>query len=174
LTTPRTRRLSAEIPDVEAHLDPAARQLADPRVAPWHGGARDRDQALAMLEAQAEQQAREGYCLWWWRERESGELVGWTGLNRDRVEGLPVVEVGWSITPSCWGRGLATEAGLASIEWGFSRASLERIVSFSLPHNLPSRRVMEKLGMGYVREFERRGLPHVLYVVEARPPGHHR
>ncbi len=78
-----------------------------------------------------------------------------------------MVEVGWSITPSCWGRGLATEAGLASIEWGFSRASLERIVSFSLPHNLPSRRVMEKLGMGYVREFERRGLPHVLYVVEA-------
>ena len=37
----------------------------------------------------------------------SGELVGYTGLNRDEVEGEPVVEVGWSISPGRWGEGLA-------------------------------------------------------------------
>lgn len=163
MTLPRSRRLDAEVPDPEAHLDLAARQLSDPRVAPWHGGARSRDQAREMLVAQAAQAAEVGYCLWWWRERDSANLVGWTGLNRDEVEGESAVEVGWSITPARWGHGLATESGLASIEWGFSRAALEHIVSFSLPDNRPSRRVMEKLGMRYVRDFDRRGLPHVLY-----------
>ncbi len=116
-----------------------------------------------MLLAQADQARSAGFCLWWWRERETGELVGYTGLNRDQVEARPVVEVGWSISPSRWGEGLATEAGRAALAWGFEQASLERIVSFALLDNLRSRRVMEKLGLRYVRDFERAGLPHVLY-----------
>jgi ribosomal-protein-alanine N-acetyltransferase len=116
-----------------------------------------------MLRAQAEQAAETGYCLWWWRERSSGELVGYTGLNRDEVEGEPIVEVGWSITPSRWGEGFAPEAARAAVDWGFERAGLERIVAFTLLDNLRSQRVMEKLGMVYVREFGRAGLPHALY-----------
>jgi RimJ/RimL family protein N-acetyltransferase len=116
-----------------------------------------------MLVAQAAQAAETGYCLWWWRERSSGALVGYTGLNRDRVEDEDVVEVGWSISPKRWGDGLAPEAARASIDWGFTRASLTRIVSFTRPRNHRSLRVMEKLGMTYVRGFERAGLAHVLY-----------
>jgi ribosomal-protein-alanine N-acetyltransferase len=119
-----------------------------------------------MLVAQAAQAAETGYCLWWWRERSSGELVGYTGLNRDQVTDEPVVEAGWSITPPRWGEGLAPEAARASIDWGFERASLERIVAFAEPRNSRSLRVMEKLGMTYVREFERAGLPHVLYRID--------
>jgi ribosomal-protein-alanine N-acetyltransferase len=116
-----------------------------------------------MLRAQAAQAAETGYCLWWWRERTSGELVGYTGLNRDEVEDEPIVEVGWSITPSRWGEGFAPEAARAAIAWGFERAGLERIVAFTLPENQRSQRVMERLGMTYVREFARAGLPHLLY-----------
>jgi ribosomal-protein-alanine N-acetyltransferase len=119
-----------------------------------------------MLVAQAAQAAETGYCLWWWRERSSGELVGYSGLNRDLVEGEPVVEVGWSITPRRWGEGLAPEAARAAVEWGFERAGLERIVAFILLDNLRSKRVTEKLGMVYVRDFERAGLPHALYELE--------
>jgi ribosomal-protein-alanine N-acetyltransferase len=120
-----------------------------------------------MLVAQAVQAAETGYCLWWWRERSSGELVGYAGLNRDRVEEEPIVEVGWSITPRRQGEGLATEAGRAALDWGFERCGLERIVSFTRIDNERSRRVMEKLGMGYVRDFERAGLPHALYELRA-------
>ena len=119
-----------------------------------------------MLVAQAAQAAETGYCLWWWRERSSGELVGYSGLNRDLVEGEPVVEVGWSITPRRWGEGLAPEAARAAVEWGFERAGLERIVAFILLDNLRSKRVTEKLGMVYVRDFARAGLPHALYELE--------
>ena len=164
---PRSERLDAEVPDPVAHLDFAARQLNDPRVAPWHGGARPRAQLRSMLAAQREQAAAAGFALWWWRDRSDGELVGYVGLNRDEVEGAPIVEIGWSIAPERWGDGLAPEAAQVVLGWGFERCGLERIVSFTLLDNERSRRVMEKLGMTFDREFERRGLPHLLY--EIRP-----
>lgn len=71
--------------------------------------------------------------------------------------------MGWSVTPSRWGEGLAPEAARAAVAWGFERCGLDRIVSFTLPDNLRSQRVMRKLGMTYVREFERAGRTHVLY-----------
>ena len=120
-----------------------------------------------MLVAQAELEAETGYCLWWWRERATGELVGYAGLNRDEVEGEPVVEAGWSITPSRWGEGFAPEAARAAVDWGFERGGLDRIVAFTLVDNERSQRVCEKLGMGYVRDFERAGLPHRLFELRA-------
>ena len=137
--------------------------MSDPRVAPWHGGTSSRDEQRRGLIKQAAQLEETGYCFWWWRERSSGELVGWAGLNRSDVEGAPVVEAGWSITPARCGEGLATEAAAASIAWGFERCGLEEIVSYALLENARSRRVMEKLGMSYERDFERAGLPHALY-----------
>ena len=116
-----------------------------------------------MLRAQAGLAAAAGYCLWWWRERSSGDLVGYAGLNGDEVDGEPSVEIGWSITPPRQGEGFATEAARACVAWGFERCGLQRIVAFALIDNERSRRVMEKLGMAYVRDFERAGLPHALY-----------
>ncbi len=74
-----------------------------------------------------------------------------------------MIEVGWSVTPARWGEGLATEAAAASLAWGFDVCELDEIVSFTMPRNTASRRVMEKLGMAYVRDFDREGLTQVLY-----------
>ena len=125
-------------------------------------GPRSREQALEIVERQAAQHAEVGYCLWWWRERVAGELVGYVGLDRTDVDGEPVVEVGWSIAPEHWGEGLATEAGRASVDWAFDVAGLDRVVSYTLHDNLASRRVMAKLGLRHVRDFRRRGFDQVL------------
>lgn len=142
---------------------------------PWHwppladgsGGARTREQVIELLERYASQLSERGFTWWPWRERESAELIGLIGLNAAEVEGEPVVEVGWSVAPAQSGRGLAPEAAAASLAWGFEICGLAEIVSFTMPHNHSSRRVMEKLGMAYVRDFERQGLPHVLYRIRA-------
>jgi ribosomal-protein-alanine N-acetyltransferase len=94
--------------------------------------------------------------------------VGYVGLDRTEVEGEPAVEVGWSIAADRWGQGLATDAGRASVDWAFGSAGLDRVVSCTLHDNRASRRVMEKLGLKYVREFTRRGFDQVLYEL-ARP-----
>ncbi|MFL5871541.1 MAG: GNAT family N-acetyltransferase [Solirubrobacterales bacterium] len=165
----------AEVPDAERHLEFALRQLSDPRVWPWHWpeggevvpGPRTREQALDIVDRQAAECEEVGYCLWWWRERTTGDLVGYVGLDRTDVEGEPVVEVGWSISPHRWGEGLAAEAGRASVDWGFDVAGLDRIVSYTLHDNLASRRVMEKIGLRYSRDFVRKGFDQVLYELEA-------
>ena len=86
-------------------------------------------------------------------ERASGTLIGWAGLAVPHFlpEILPAVEVGWRLSGPYRGRGLATEAGGAAIDWGFREAGLDRIVSIYEPENEPSGRVMEHLGFTYSR-----------------------
>lgn len=137
-------------------------------MARWHwpgelGGPRTREQARETLIGYATALASGGVGHWWWRERSTGALVAQVGLNATEVEGEPVVEVGWSVDPARWGEGFAPEAARAAIEWGFEVACLERIVSFTMTENEASQQVMRKLGMRYLRDFERKGLPHVLY-----------
>jgi RimJ/RimL family protein N-acetyltransferase len=94
--------------------------------------------------------------------------VGYVGLSDQVVEGEWAVEVGWSIHPERQGEGFASEAARASVEWGFEVCGLREIVSFTMPSNRPSRRVMEKIGMTHARDIDRAGLPHVLYAIPPR------
>ena len=86
-------------------------------------------------------------------DRASGALIGWAGLAVPHFlpEILPAVEVGWRLTERCRGRGLATEAGAAAVDWGFTEGGLDRIVSIYEPENVASGRVMERLGFTYER-----------------------
>jgi RimJ/RimL family protein N-acetyltransferase len=82
------------------------------------------------------------------------------------------VEIGWRIAAKYWNRGFASEAARAALRFGFETLQLEEIVSFTVPGNLPSRRVMEKVGMVHnpTDDFDHPSLPaghplrrHVLY-----------
>ncbi len=95
-------------------------------------------------------------------------FIGFAGLYRTTF--APWVEVLWRIAKEHQNRGYATEAARAILTDGFTRLNLEEIVAFTVPHNLPSRRVMEKLGMKFDSEFDHPNLPrqhplckHVLY-----------
>jgi RimJ/RimL family protein N-acetyltransferase len=60
---------------------------------------------------------------------------------------LPAIEVGWRLAPEWWGRGLATEAGRASVTHARDELRLASVVSIIDEHNTASLRVAEKLGM---------------------------
>ena len=106
---------------------------------------------------------RHGFGLWLMRDRISGELVGRGGLQHTFVGGSSEVEVGWAIVPERWGQGLATELALLSVDVAFNELGLKEIVAFTQPHNIASRRVMEKAAFTYERHVAHVGLPHVLY-----------
>jgi [ribosomal protein S5]-alanine N-acetyltransferase len=77
-------------------------------------------------------------------EQESGNLVGFCGL----VSGLgEQIELIYAFLPSVWGRGYATEAASAMLE--YSKTILPRVLATIYPDNIPSQRVLEKLGFGY-------------------------
>ncbi len=81
-------------------------------------------------------------------DRASGTMIGWAGLAVPHFlpEILPAVEVGWRLSGPYRGRGLATEVGAASLEFGFTTGGLDRIVSIYEPENTASGRVMDRLG----------------------------
>lgn len=76
-------------------------------------------------------------------------FAGFVGLSVPRFDApfMPCVEIGWRLARACWGKGYATEAARAALAFGFGTLKLAEIVSFTVVANLPSRRVMERLGM---------------------------
>ncbi|WP_241562259.1 GNAT family N-acetyltransferase [Streptomyces hoynatensis] len=139
-------------------LDPLAAMDADPEVMRYiaDGSVRSREQTAATLERMRQGWEEAGYGLFALQLRETGEFAGWTGLAVPRFlpEVLPAVEIGWRLPRALWGRGLATEAARAVLEFGFARVGLEGVVSICRVENRASARVMEKLGMRLDRETE--------------------
>ena len=75
-------------------------------------------------------------------------FIGYVGLwPADDVAGAGAVEVGWRLARSHWGHGYATEAAREALRFGFEQAGLEEIVSFTVPRNERSIRVMERIGL---------------------------
>lgn len=74
--------------------------------------------------------------------------VGYCGL-RPLPDRLQARELMYAVHPACWGRGVATEAGRAVLDWGFATLPLDEVLGMSRPENTASRRVLEKLSMAY-------------------------
>jgi RimJ/RimL family protein N-acetyltransferase len=77
-------------------------------------------------------------------ERSSGRWVGRVGPWHP--EGWPGTEIGWSIVRDSWGRGYATEAAAASIEWAIGELGWTDIVHVIAPTNTQSTAVARRLG----------------------------
>ena len=89
-----------------------------------------------------------GHGLWAVEVRETGELIGDSGLML--VEGTgPEVEIAYHYKRSAWNHGFGTEAAIACLAHGFGPVGLERVIAICFPENVGSWRVMEKAGMRY-------------------------
>lgn len=157
-----TERLLLTRP-VAQDLDDVAELLADPLVGRWLGGPADRARTAAMLERFQAHWTALGFGLWTARDRATGALVGRGGLSIQLAGGAGGVEAGWTIASGRWGEGLGTELGAAAIAVAERDLGLDELISLTLPDNVASRRVMEKLGFAFDRDIVHRGLPHVLY-----------
>jgi RimJ/RimL family protein N-acetyltransferase len=90
------------------------------------------------------------------RGRDDGE----TDYSKPRAGATGVVGLTCAILSDHWNQGFATEVAQVSLEIGFGRLGLSEIASWTLPINLASQRVIEKLGFQHERDFEFAGLAH--------------
>jgi RimJ/RimL family protein N-acetyltransferase len=97
-----------------------------------------------------------GFGLWAVELPGRATFIGFIGLAVPSFDAsfTPCVEIGWRLARPWWEQGLATEGARAALAYGFERLGLPEIVSFTVPANVRSRRVMEKLGMKYSEDFE--------------------
>lgn len=130
---------------------PFAEMSADPAVMEHLLPLGGREGADEWINRQMAHLAEHGFCFWALQAKKSGAFVGAVGLLRIGYEAhfTPAVEVGWRVSRSFWGQGYATEAGAASIQFGFRELGLGEIVANTVAGNTNSRRVMEKLGMSH-------------------------
>lgn len=168
----RLRRWQADDLDAFAALN------ADPRVMEQFPAPLSRAESEFVLEQIEHGFERHGFGIWALETLADDRFIGLAGLSAVpfTAEFTPAVEVGWRLLPSAWGRGYATEAATASLDYGFGPGGLEAIVSFASASNTRSIAVMERLGMRRERagdfnhplmDADHPLAPHVLYRLSA-------
>jgi RimJ/RimL family protein N-acetyltransferase len=128
-------------------LDAWSAIAADAEAMRWVGSPEgmNRDEAWRHMAYLAGHWVLRGFGPWAVKEVDGGRLVGRVGLLFP--EGWPGLEVGWLVARTHWGRGYATEAALASMEWARDELGAAHLISLVADDNERSARVAEKLGM---------------------------
>ena len=154
--------------------EPFAELNADPGVMEFFPKRLSREESDAMVDRIEEHFRSKGFGLYAAELRGDGRFVGYIGLHTPAFEAhfSPCVEIGWRLASDVWGQGLATEGAQAVVRHAFENLGLNEIVSFTVPANQRSIRVMEKIGMtrDATGAFDHPSLPeahplrrHVLY-----------
>jgi RimJ/RimL family protein N-acetyltransferase len=161
----------------DADREPFSRITADPRVMEFFPAVLTREESDALVDRCDAHYREHGFTYFVAELRATGELIGFLGLAHTPLPHLiPLVEIGWRLAFEHWNRGLATEGARAALCYGFEQLTLPEIVAFTVPANVRSRRVMEKLGMTRdpADDFDHPRIPvgnplqrHVLYRISA-------
>lgn len=136
-------------PPRDRDRDAIAAVNGDPRVGAWLAGPLDRAGSDAFVDRLLAHQAEHGFCFWAVERRSDGAVIGLAGLAvmGDDLPPGPAVEVGWRFAPEAWGRGYASEAGRAALDWAFAHRDLDEIIAITAATNLASQAVMRRIGM---------------------------
>jgi RimJ/RimL family protein N-acetyltransferase len=160
----------------ESDREPFAKMCADPLVMRHFPATLAREECDRLVDGILAHFDRHGFGLNAVEVRETGAFAGFIGLSVPRF--MLSVEIGWRLAAAYWNRGLATEGAREVLHYAFEVLGLPEVVSFTVPGNLPSRRVMEKLGMTHdeADDFDHPNLPeghplrrHILYRIRALP-----
>jgi [ribosomal protein S5]-alanine N-acetyltransferase len=122
-----------------------------------------KEQTLLNLESYLLHWRQYGFGRWATIYKASQQFIGHCGL--EHVASLNEIELNYLIAREYWGQGLATEAAMALLRYGWETLQLKRLVAISKPENFASRRVMEKIGMLYEKNIQLYGVEWVLYKI---------
>ena len=151
----------------ESDFDDFAEMNANSQVVRYFPKPFTQEESRVAFDKIRRQIAESGLGFYALESKRDSQFVGFTGLSSPEffADFVPCVEIGWRLRSSYWGRGLATEAALACLEYGWTRFNLKEILSFAPAANLPSIGVMKKIGMTFVKNFQHPRLleyPHLV------------
>jgi [ribosomal protein S5]-alanine N-acetyltransferase len=148
---------------VPQDADALAAVLGDPLAMQYYPAALDRKGVEEWIGKNIGRYERDGHGLWAMVLKDSGELIGDCGCALQEVEGTNHVEVGYHVRRGLWGRGYATEAARACVDYAFTKLGAAQVISMIRPENMQSRRVAEKNGLTCENIIFWRGYDHCIY-----------
>ena len=160
-----TERLSLrEI--TEDDLDDLLEIWGDPETMRFFPSTLDRQATRDLIERNRKRYEQYGFGRWAVILRSEQKLAGECGLAILDVDGIDELELGYCFNRKYWGRGLATEAARACMDFAFEPLGCNRIISMIRPENTPSRRVAERNGLRVEKEVFWRDYLHYVYAIE--------
>lgn len=132
---------------------PLAAILGDPHVRRFYPAVATPAETSAQIDNAIAKTAEHGFHFWAVERREDERLLGLCGLGvigeplRSAIPRQPRVEIGWQLDKAVWGQGFAPEAARAWLDHAWRALGLDEVVAFTAAINLPSQRVMQKIGM---------------------------
>ena len=161
----------------DSDLEPFAALNGDPETMRYFPQTLDRAASDAFVSLIEERFDQQGYGLWALENLDTGDFIGYTGLNPlpPGVPGAGGMEVGWRLAKRAWHHGYATEAAIAALGVAFDEVGLAEIWSTTAVLNEPSQAVMRRIGLTEYARFDHpriavghRLRPHVMFHL-ARP-----
>lgn len=146
-------------------LDLIEMLLGNPDVMTYYDHPMSRTECQAWIDWNKRNYARDGHGLWMVETRD-GDFVGDCGLTWQPIDGESL-ELGYHMLPRHQGKGYATEAAAASVEFARGRGQ-EYVIAIIAPDNIPSIRVAEKVGLTYAKNADYRGRDAVIYRLDLR------
>src|SRR5262249_51817765 len=127
-------------------ISPFAAMNADPRVMEFFPSVRTRAETEEQISRIRAHFNCHAFGYWAVEVPGVSPFIGFVGLKVTQFEApfSPCIDIGWRLAFEHWGHGYATEGARAALEFGFKTLRLGEIVSFTVPANLRSRRVMER------------------------------
>ncbi|MFD1174869.1 GNAT family N-acetyltransferase [Paenibacillus puldeungensis] len=133
----------------QADLEPLFLLLSDPTVMKYCSGPMDLTGATKWLNAAMACYKQYGYDYWAVYEKNTGDFIGQIGILNQQIAGKYEDCLAFMIGQKYWNKGYATEGALACIDYAFGPLKLDRLIATVEPENLPSIRVLKKIGMKF-------------------------
>ncbi len=161
----------------EADLDPFSLLNADKEVMKYFPKTLSTEETKEFYKSIESEFKECGFGLYAVEVKGNDDFIGFVGFHRATFEAnfTPCIEIGWRLKKDAWGYGYATEGASACLQYGFNTLGLEEVYSFTADINEPSKRVMTKIGMSYIKTFHHPRVEknnplskHVLYHVKQK------
>jgi len=131
----------------DADREPFAALNGDPAVMEHMQGLMSREASDAFIDRIETHWNEHQWGLWAIEVAGVSPFIGYVGLWPADYLTAGMVEVGWRLANEHWGHGYVTEAAREALRFGFEDVGLDEIVSFTVPQNARSWKVMERIGL---------------------------
>ncbi|QHT67256.1 GNAT family N-acetyltransferase [Rhodocytophaga rosea] len=144
---------------------------SDPEVHRYLGNkpVRDKEQVKETIRYIRQQYVDNGIGRWAIIEKSTHHFVGWTGLKLVKEQfnhHINYYDLGYRLLRKYWGKGIATETALASLQYGFDTLHLPQIYAMAHTENAGSNQILTKAGLMLIETFELEGIKHNWYKIE--------
>lgn len=128
---------------------------ADPEVMKHFPSTRSLEETATFITRMQQLSGEKGFCYFAVDVLGTGEFIGFTGLAVQTfvTDFTPCTDIGWRLKKEAWGKGYATEGAARCLRYAFDTLQLGQVLSMAPQVNTPSIRVMQKIGMQYVKHF---------------------